>query len=263
MISLQHYCFLNLTHMAWRTPLQMIMTYLNFFKLVCGAGWGLHGTTSVASPMQRRLVIQQLLNGDLADLADGGLHHLLPKLQRKSWALKKLGNNPKQQNLGQVTEKHQKNKGIDTTGKNPSVWKNTHASSYMGMFGTNDDVLCFMSLEKNVSVSLRSPHSDARMIQALRKAVFPELNLKSYLNCRSDLDLQTIRCLLLSRPTDEANELDQALTKVNQGHKQKATTQYQGSALTKITGQTQAAVLKNSHNMVPANNRLQPMEWED
>lgn len=227
---------------------------------MCGAGWGLHGTTSVASPMQRRLVIQQLLNGDLAD---GGLHHLLPKLQRKSWAVKKWGNNPKQHNLGQVTEKHQKNKGLDTAGKQPSVWKNAHTSSYMGVFGTNDDALCFISLEKNVSVSLRRHHTDAQMIRALRKAVFPELNLKSYLNCRSDLNLQTIRHLLRSRPTDEANELDQALTKVNQGHKQRAMTKYQGSVLTKLTGQTQAAVLKNSHNMVPTNNRLQPMEWED
>ncbi|KAG7323957.1 hypothetical protein KOW79_011973 [Hemibagrus wyckioides] len=206
-------------------------------------GWGLHGTTSVASPMQRRLVIQHLLNGDLADLADGELHHLLPKLQRKPWAVKKLKNNPKQQHLGQVTEKHQKNKGVDTT--------------------INDDALCFINLEKNVSVWLSRHHPNTQMTQALRKAVFPDLNLKSYLNCRSDLDLQTIRHLLRSRPSDEANELDQALTKVREGHKQRPMTQYQGSALTKLTGQTQAAGLKNSHNMVPTNHRLQPMEWED
>lgn len=211
--------------------------------------------------MQRRLVIQQLLNGDLADLAEGELHHLLPKLQRKPWALKKWRNNPTQQHLSLVTEK-QKNRGFNTAGNNPSVWKNTHASSYMGIFGIND-ALCFISLEKNVSVQLRRHHVDAQMIQALRKAVFPELNLKSYLNCRSDLDLQTIRHLLRSRPTDEANELDQALTKVSQGHKQRPMTKYQDSALTKLTEQTQAAVLKNSHNMVPTNHRLQPMEWED
>lgn len=242
LIRLQHYCFPNLTDLVWRKPLKLMM-YLNFFKPVCGAGWGLHGTTSVASPMQRRLVIQHLLNGDLADLADGELHHLLPKLQRKPWAVKKLKNNPKQQHLGQVTEKHQKNKGVDTT--------------------INDDALCFINLEKNVSVWLSRHHPNTQMTQALRKAVFPDLNLKSYLNCRSDLDLQTIRHLLRSRPSDEANELDQALTKVSEGHKQRPMTQYQGSALTKLTGQTQAAGLKNSHNMVPTNHRLQPMEWED
>lgn len=229
---------------------------------MCGAGLGLHGTTSVASPIQRRLVIQQLLHGDLADLADGELHNLLPKLQRKPWGTKKWRNNPKQQHLGQVTEKLQKNKGLDTTGNNPSVWKNNGTSSYMGMFGINDDALCFISLEKNVSVQFKR-HGDAQMVQALRKTVFLELNLKSYLNCRSDLDLQTIRHLLRSRPSDEANELDQALTKVRQGHKQRSMTEYQGSTLTKLTGQTQAAVLKNSHNMVPTNHRLQPMEWED
>lgn len=234
---------------------------LNFLNL-CGAGWGLHGITSVASPMQRRLVIQQLLNGDLADLADEGLQHLLPKLQRKPWAVKKWRNNPKQQHLSQVTEKHYKNKGLNTAGNSPSVWKNTHASSHMGLFGINDNAVCFISLEKNVSIQL-SRHADAQMIQALRKAVFPELNMKSYLNCRSDLALQTIRYLLRSRPTDEANELDQALTKVSQVHKQRPMTQYQNPALIKQTGQTQAAVLKNSHNMVPANHRLQPVEWED
>lgn len=212
--------------------------------------------------MQRRLVIQQLMNGDLADLADGELHHLLPKLQRKPWAVKIWRNNPKQEHLGQVTKKHQKNKELETIGNNPSVW-NSHASSYMGMFGINDDALCFISLEKNISAQLRRHHADAQMIQGLRKAVFPELNLKSYLNCRSHLDLQTIRHLLRSRPSDEANELDQALTKVSQGHKQRPKTQYKGSALTKLTGQSQANVLKNSHNMVPTNYRLQPMEWED
>lgn len=236
---------------------------MNFFKPVCGAGWGLYGTTSVASPMQRRLVIQQLLNGDLADLADGELHHLLPKLQRKPWAVKKWRNNPKQQHLGQVTEKHQKNKGLYTTGNNLSVLKYPHASSYMGMFVINDDALCFIAMEKNVSVWLRRHHADAQLIRALRKEVFPELNLKSYLNCRSDLDLQTIRYLLRSRPSDEANELDQVLTKVSQGHKQRPMTQHRGSALTKLTRQTQAAVRNNSHNMVPTNHRLQPMEWED
>lgn len=236
---------------------------LNFFKPVCGAGWALQGATSVADPIQRRLVIQQLLNGDLADLADGELHLLLPKLQRKPWANRKWKNSPKQQHLGQVTEKHQKNKGLDTTGNNPSVWKNSRASAYKGTFGVNDDALCFISLEKNVSVQLRGNHADTQMIQTLRKAVFPELNLKSYLNCRSDLDLQTIRCLLLSRPSDEANELDQALTKASHWHKQRPMTLHQGSALTQLSGKTQAAVLKNFHNMVPTNHRPQPIEWED
>lgn len=228
-----------------------------------GAGWGLHGTTSVASPMQRRLVIQQLLNGDLADLADGELHHLLPKLQKKHWAVKKWRNNPNQQHLGQVTEKHRKNKALDNQSGKQSVWKNTHASSYIGTFAFNDGALCFISLEKNVSLWLRRNHADAQIMQSLRKSVFPELNLKSYLNCRSDLDLQTIRYLLRSRPSDEANELDQALTKVSQGHEQRPMTQYQGSALTKLTGQTQASALKDSHNMVSTNHRLQPVEWED
>lgn len=230
---------------------------------MCGAGWALHGATSMANPIQRRLVIQQLLNGDLADLADGELHHLLPKLQRKPWANRRWKNSPKQQHFGQVTEKHQKNKGLDTTRNNPSVWKNSQVSTYKGKIGVNEDALCFISLEKNVSVHLGKNHADALMSKTLRKAVFPVLNLKSYLNCRSDLDLQTIRHLLLSRPSDEANELEQALTKASYWHKQRPMTLHPGSALTQLSGKTQAAVLKNSHNMVPTNHRLQPIEWED
>ncbi len=39
----------------------------------------------------------------------------------------------------------------------------------------------------------------------------PELNLRSYLHCRSDLDLQTIRKLIKGRSRDEAAELEQSL----------------------------------------------------
>ncbi|XP_062855714.1 carbonic anhydrase 12 [Trichomycterus rosablanca] len=201
--------------------------------------WGLHGSLSVASPMQRRLAIQQLLRGDLADLADEGLHHLLPKLRNKPWAPKKLNSNQRPKPSSQVAKKL------------PSTLKSA----------INDDVLCFVSLEKNVSLEVSRRHAESQIIHALKKAVFPKLNLHSYLNCRSDLDLQTIRYLIYSRPGDEAEELDQALTRAIQ--RQKPLKQHQGSALSKLTRQTKAAGIKNSQDVVFANHRLQAAEWED
>ncbi|XP_036431937.1 carbonic anhydrase 12 isoform X1 [Colossoma macropomum] len=223
-------------------------------------GWGLHGSLSVVSPMQRKLVIQQLLKGDLADLADEGLQQLLPKIKRKPWAPKKWKSNQTHQQWSQVTEKQQKNKVPEN---NPSVWKNTDTSPYTGKLGVNEDELCFMSLEKNVSLQLRKHHRDGEMVHTLRKAVFPELNLRSYLKCKSDLDMQTIKYLLHTRPTEDADELEKTLTKTTKKERQRAMSQYHGPALTKLTGQSQATGLKNAYNMVPTNHKREPIEFED
>lgn len=63
--------------------------------------------------------------------------------------------------------------------------------------------LYFYSLEKNVISHLPTPHSKAERMNTLRHIVYPELNLRSYLACRSELALSTIRYLLQERP-DEA-----------------------------------------------------------
>lgn len=219
-----------------------------------GAGLALHGTISMASPMQRRLAIQQLLRGDLADLADEGLYNLLPKLRNKPWAPKKWKGNQTPKQLSKPSDKPLRNQDKDVTLSNQSP-------SALKFKLSNDDVLCFESLEKNVSIQANKHHAQSQIIQALKKAVFPKLNLKSYLNCRSDLDLQTIRYLIYSRAGDEANELDQALTRAMR--RQKPLKQHQLSALAKLTKQTQAARIKNSQDVVPANHRLQAVEWED
>ncbi|XP_066524525.1 carbonic anhydrase 12 isoform X2 [Hoplias malabaricus] len=221
-------------------------------------GWEQYATNSVASPMQRRLVIQQLLSGDLADLADEGLQQLLPKIKHKPWAPKTWKEN--QINQHSSTDKPQKNR---LHGNNPSAGKNAHTSPYLEKIVINEDELCFLSMEKNVSLLLRKHHKDGEIIHALKKTVFPELNLRSYLNCKSDLDLQTIRNLLRTRPTDEAAELEETLTKATKKERQRAMTQYHSPALTKLTGQNQVTGLKNVFNMNPTNHRLQPTEYED
>ncbi|XP_026859084.2 carbonic anhydrase 12 [Electrophorus electricus] len=223
---------------------------------------GQHGSLLVASPMQRRLIIQQLLMGDVADVMDEGVNHLLPQLAQKRWAAKKWKNNHRHPHWSQVTEKKQNNQVSGTPGKT-LVWKNTHISPFWGKHGINEDSLSYIYLEKNVTLQLSRHHTDIQVVKALRKAVFPQLNLQSYLNCKSDLDLQTIRCLLRTRLTDESTELEQALTIATLRQKQKPMAEYHGSALTKLTGQAPVTIPKNAHSMAPANLREQPTELED
>ncbi|XP_076863630.1 carbonic anhydrase 12 [Brachyhypopomus gauderio] len=224
---------------------------------------GQHGRHLVASPLQRRQIIQQLLMGDLSDVMDESLHHLLPKLARKPWVAKKRKTNQRYQHWSQITEKKQRNQMPNPTGKTPSVWKTVHISPCWQKYGINEDSLSYTHLKNNVTLQLGRHHTDIQVVKALRKAVFPELNLRSYLNCKSDLDLQTIRCLLRTRPTDEATELDQALTKASQRQKLKPMAENRGPALTKLTGQTSVTIHKNAHNMVPANLKEHATEWED
>ncbi|KAG9281017.1 carbonic anhydrase 12 [Astyanax mexicanus] len=227
-------------------------------------GWALRGTLSVASPTQRRQVIQQLLQGDLADLADEKLHQLLPKIKRKPWAPKEWKNDL----IHQQSQK-QRNKVPGPNGKNLPVLKNTDPSLSLAKLGINEDALCFISMEKNVSFQLLRRHANEEMVHALKRVVFPELNLRSYLKCKSDLDLQTIRCLLRTRPTDEAAELEQSLTKATRTDRQqtmplpRSMTPNRGSALTKLAGQTPITALKNAHNMFPPFYRQIPVEYED
>ncbi|KAI3371291.1 hypothetical protein L3Q82_023908, partial [Scortum barcoo] len=132
-------------------------------------GRGLHGTLTVTSPLTRKQIVQQLLVGDLADLADEGLYQLLPsgaeKLQKKdlksqqSESLAKY----KQQTL------------------NPSLWKKSQVDHSVGKLGLAEGALCYISLEHKVFQQLKQSHTENQLVQTLRDSVFPELNLKSYL----------------------------------------------------------------------------------
>ncbi|XP_036824453.1 carbonic anhydrase 12 [Oncorhynchus mykiss] len=208
-------------------------------------GRGLQGATqTVTSPFLRRQVINQLLDGDLADLADqDGLNQLLD------------GDLADQDGLNQLLV--------------PSSWKNQQNRQPVWKSGLSEDMLCYVSLEQDVSRQLsrgRSPtHTDTQLVQALRETLFPELNLRSYLGCKSDLALFTIRQLLRGRSaTDEALELDQAIVKALGGTGQRGSTaQQQTNTLSKHqTGfaPAPAAVPKKPNQPIPW---LQPMEWED
>uniref|UniRef100_A0A8C6SPE9 Carbonic anhydrase n=1 Tax=Neogobius melanostomus TaxID=47308 RepID=A0A8C6SPE9_9GOBI len=206
-------------------------------------GKGLQAPT-VSPRFMRKHVVQQLLVGDLADLADEGLYQLLPSLS-------KLPDANKKELRAQKASKAKKHM------LNSSQWKSEGRSVSM----PNQNALCYVTMEQGVMRQLKQAHAENQLVQALEQEVFPELNLRSYLECRSDLALPTIRHLLSGRPTDEALELDQSLTKAL---KSRRTT----------TGKKKTSGTNNGkHAPPPAPTKplgpghphpwLLPMEWED
>lgn len=281
---------------------------------VYDSGRGLQGATqTVTSPFLRRQVINQLLDGDLADLADQDglnqllhgdladqdeLNKLLPKKPRapgkkwndlknhqKSWTQSHIGSKHHQNSWSQtqnsLKQQWLKSNKVPSVGVGaarlvPSSWKNQQNRQPVWKSGPNEDMLCYVSLEQNVSRRLsrgRSPpHTDTQLVQALRETLFPELNLRSYLGCKSDLALLTVRQLLRGRSaTDEALELDQAIVKALGGRRTGQTIVGQRGSTKKQQTNTfsmhqtgfapaPAAVPRKPNQPIPW---LQPMEWED
>ncbi|XP_072292029.1 carbonic anhydrase 12-like [Eucyclogobius newberryi] len=198
----------------------------------------------------REHIVQKLMVGDLADLADAdeGLHQLLASVSKPPGAnWKEL-----QAQKGPKAKKHM---------LNSSQWKSQSRS--VGKRRPKQNALCYVSLEHQVVSRLHQAHAENRLVQALEDEVFPELNLWSYLECRSDLALLTIRQILSERPTDEAWELDQSLNKALSGQKK-----------TSAAGKKRKHVMNNGKHaptIIPRKPPseghphpwLQPMEWED
>ncbi|XP_028286296.1 uncharacterized protein ca12 isoform X2 [Parambassis ranga] len=218
-------------------------------------GRGLHSTLTVTSPLTRKHVVQQLLVGDLADLADEGLYQLLPSGSK---------------NLRAGKKKDLKDEQSETVAKskqqalNPSLWKKSQTNHYVGKFGLAEDTLCYVSLEQRVLHQLKQSHNENQLVQAVRDAVFPELNLKSYLDCKSDLALPTIRHILHGRPADEALELDRSLTKALMNQKKTSTAIKHSVPMTNYGNRPPAVpASRKPHIQGYPHPWLLPMEWED
>uniref|UniRef100_A0A8C5GBU3 Carbonic anhydrase n=1 Tax=Gouania willdenowi TaxID=441366 RepID=A0A8C5GBU3_GOUWI len=209
--------------------------------------YGLHSTLTVTSPFTRKHIFHQLLVGDLADLADEDLYKLLPSGIGKLHAGKKK-NHRKQQSTSLVKTK--KNK------QNSSHWIKRQTNRYAGKFTLPEDALCYASLEQHVLDQLKPSHNEKQLVQTLRNVVFHDLNIKSYLDCKSDLALSTIRHILSGRHTDEASELDHSLTRALNSQGKTSKTMKQGNMVP-------GAVPKKPHSKVFPHPWLLPMEWED
>ncbi|XP_030588000.1 carbonic anhydrase 12 [Archocentrus centrarchus] len=220
-------------------------------------GRGLHGTLTVTSPLTRKRIIQQLLVGDLGDLADEELYKLLPSGSEKLPAGKKKDLKTQQ------SERLAKSKQQTL---NPSPWKKSQTNHHVGKLGLAENTLNYVSLEQRVSHQLKQSHAENQLVQALRDEVFPELNLKSYLECKSDLALPTIRHILQRRPRDEVFELNNSLAKalMNQKKTSKTSTAIEKSVpMTQHSGQSPATVPRKSQSQGYPHPWLLPMEWED
>ncbi|XP_074488965.1 carbonic anhydrase 12 [Sebastes fasciatus] len=212
-------------------------------------GRGLQGAITVTSLLKRKQIVQQLLVGDLADLADEGLYQLLPSGSEKLHVSKKKDLNDQGETLA-------KSKQLTL---NPSPWK----KSSVGNLGLARDALCYVSLEQSILHPLQQSHTEYKLVHALRDATFPELNLKSYMDCRSDLALPTIRHILRGRPTDEAFELDRSLTKAWKNTRKTSTAIKQNVPVTNHGGLSPATVPGIPFRQGYPHPWLLPMEWED
>uniref|UniRef100_A0A8C9SL05 Carbonic anhydrase n=1 Tax=Scleropages formosus TaxID=113540 RepID=A0A8C9SL05_SCLFO len=212
-------------------------------------GRGTHGSVTEPPPFIRRRLIQQLLSGDLGDLADEGISQLLPKFGRKLGVSKKLANRKNQNSLNE-------NFPMQNTFV-PILSKHSQTTSNVNQYGFYEESLCYVSIEEEVIRQLKRSHSGNQLVDALKDTVFPELNLRSYLDCRSDLALPTIRHLLHRRPAEDTEELENSLMKAAQGPRKSPSKQQMDLALGK-----QAAVQRK-----PSKARVHRLpkgvEWED
>lgn len=208
------------------------------------AGNGLSGIPTVTSPFRRKQIVQELLVGDLADLADERLHQLLPGGSQKFQPGRK-------KDAMRDTEVKSKQHWL-----NSSPLKKSHTVTSARKLGLAKEALCFRCIEDKIRHQLRQSHKEMQLVQTLKDTIYPQLSLKSYLECKSDLSLPTVRHILRGRPaTDEANELDLSLRnalKTQQQKKMFATVKKR-----KESSFGPATVPKQPHSW------LLPMEWED
>lgn len=208
------------------------------------AGKGLHSIPTVTSPIRRRQIVQQLLVGDLADLADEQLHQLLPGLSQKfhpGWKKDNMRDNA----VG--SKQHM---------LNLYPIKKSHTIPSLVKLGLALNALCYVCIEEKVISQLRNPHDMMELAQTLEDTVYPHLSLRSYLDCKSDLTLHMIRHILRGRPpTDEANELALSLRKALKTQQQRKA--FATNKQRKNIGFGPAVGQKNQHSW------LLPMEWED
>ncbi|CAL8356205.1 unnamed protein product [Lota lota] len=222
-------------------------------------GRGQHGIRTVTSPLVRKQIIQQLLVGDLADLADEGLYQLLPSGPERRLAADKkreaFNKNHRPWTQHASPEKQQLRPPKKSRNKNP------HGR---GM-GLTEEPLCYVSLEHQVLRQAKQSHTEAQLVHTLRDLVFPDLNLRSYLGCKSELDFSTIRHIIRGRPTDEVLELDGSLRRASVGLMKKfpSFASKQGVPASEYEGVSNAAGKAKTQPQGFPHPWLLPMEWED
>lgn len=208
-------------------------------------GRDLNRIPTVTSSLRRKQVVQRLLVGDLADLADEQLYHLLPGGSENIL----------------VGRKRDVNSATAAKSKHLAPLKNSQTTHSEGKLGLAKEELCYNSIEEKVRHELRQLHAEAQLVQTLRYDVFPQLNLKSYIDCKSDLAFPTIKHILIGRLlTDEVIELDHSIRKALI-HRKAAKANRKSIPARKhggfYPGNAHRKPITDAHSM------LRPKEWED
>ncbi|KAG9341244.1 hypothetical protein JZ751_019685 [Albula glossodonta] len=224
---------------------------------------GLHGTPTVTPAHLRRKVIQHLLAGEPSDVDE---EQLPPKFNQKQGPGKMWADRKSQNSLGPSAPKQKGQQSVkmgDGSSLGPTFRKNSKTASHMGKPGLFQDSLCYSTLEKKVYRQLKKANAEHQLAEALREVLFPELNVRSYLACRSELALPTIMFLLRGQPLEKAAELDNLPVKDNHRSKKRNTVNKLDPTHTTQAGQRQATIQKNTQNQARPRPVLLGWEWED
>ncbi|XP_061077225.1 carbonic anhydrase 12 [Conger conger] len=229
-------------------------------------GRGLHGTLTVTPAFLRRQVVQHLLAGAPSDPDDDPPSQLSAKPGRGPRANRKWADHKSRRSLSLAPVQRKGQQSVKPVGGasfGPNHWKNSRPSGHARKRSLFKDGLCYSSMEKQVHRRLKGSHTEPQLVGALRDALFPELNVRSYLACRSELALLTVRFLLQGQPMDKAAEQDLYAALSSYGSQKSSVMHPQHQTHAKQKGQHQAMAQKNAQNQAHLSPMFLGWEWED
>ena len=93
-----------------------------------------------------------------------------------------------------------------------------------GQIGDPKSQLSFVSLVRQIETAVIKKYTETEIIEAVLKAILPGSNLRSYLECRQDLDLPQLKKIIRAHYKEKnATELYQELSNVAQSAKEDPT----------------------------------------
>ncbi|KAJ8248738.1 hypothetical protein GJAV_G00227200 [Gymnothorax javanicus] len=217
-------------------------------------GRGLHGTPTVSPASLRREVILHLLAGAPSDYDDEEFKHLQTKALREQGAYKRRADRKSRRSLEPTAAKQKKQHSVKHAG-GPTAHAKRH-----GLF---KDRLCYSTLERKVHRQLKESRTEHQLVAALKETLFPELNVRSYLACRSELALPTVRYLLHGQPLDKAAEQDLYAALSSYGTQKSSPRHPLHQTRSKQKGHHQATAQENPQKQAPLSSVFLGWEWED
>ncbi|XP_028678875.1 carbonic anhydrase 12 isoform X1 [Erpetoichthys calabaricus] len=173
-------------------------------------------TSRVPPPNLRRHLIQKLKSEDLGDLTDDEMAGIpyskfgypeLPASKRTGGVIP-----------GANDVDWEKRSTGHAPGALPEYWSYSGIIGETGNPNSKDSPFSFSALEKYVRL-LKKSYSSREFISAIREAVCPELNVRSYLEGRSSLMPATVQRILQVRRAKETAELNRGPRRIARGQR--------------------------------------------